>query len=619
MGSRIVLITVLSSFFLIGQAQEFTGQNYYLFPINPGQQNFLAGTMGELRASHFHAGLDIKTGGQIGLPVYAVADGYISRIKISTGGYGNALYIDHPNSTTSVYAHLDRYENIIEKYVLERQYAEESFEVDIFPKKNEIPVRRGELIAYSGNTGSSSGPHLHFEIRDSQQRILDPLLFGFSEIRDHISPIMKSIAFVTLNEKATVNGLFGRFTFDLSKQQGVYQTNAAIMLSGNIGIEVYGYDMMDGVSSRNGIMETYLIIDDDTIFGERKSRLAFDKQRNILVHTNYQASKNGSPRYNKLYVDNGNAGDFYTFPSKGYVFTDTVHQVTIITKDSYGNISKFSCEVNNRLPQTPKTELKNGDIFRNYMVFKSQGANDEGILYLKESRLPLIPYAITGNTKHYVWDLRNGLPDSILLNDELIKTNFLATAPAGTETHVHTETMDLTVYPYSLFDTLNLKYSYSEHHKHNWELFRFDHTDVPIKSSVEVTLKPKKTYDREKTSVYGVSGDRLSYIGGKWNANGISFKTTELSDFTLVKDSIPPFIQPVIVNQEKLYFKISDNLSGIKKYRATLNGQFLLMEYESKKNLIWAKPKDRNTPLTGQFTLTVTDNTGNQSVYSKTL
>lgn len=574
--------------------------------------------MGELRASHFHAGIDIKTGGQSGLPVYASADGYISRIKISTGGYGNALYIDHPNGTTTVYAHLERYEILIDKYVLENQYEQQTFEIDLFPGKNEIPVKRGELIGFSGNSGSSTGPHLHFEIRDSQQHVLDPLMFSFQEIRDHISPIFKSIAFVSLNEQARINGLFGRYTFDLQKKDGIYQLSLPVSLNGKIGIELYCYDMMDGVYSKNGIMETVLTINGDTVFGEKKSRLSFEKQRNILVHTDYQATKNGAPRFNKLFVDAGNNAEFYTTPSSGFVFNDSVHTLSIRLKDSYGNTSVFETVINQRPTVPARYEFENGDVFRNYLPLRAL-VTEIPTLYFKDAPMEIPAYSTQGVRNFYIWDLRKGLPDSIKIDQKTIKTNFIAKIPSGSESHIHLETMDLSVYSFSLFDTLYLKYTHEEHPKFGWELFKFDHTDIPLRSSVEVNVRPLKPHNIEKTHIYKVIGDRLSYVGGKWNSSGISFRSSELVTFTIAKDSVPPFVQPVIVNTDKLYFKITDDLSGVKTYKATLNGSFLLMEYETKKNLIWAKPKNPNIPLTGEFILRVEDNAGNLSTYQKTL
>ena len=351
----VLLVSMRSLYFLIfliashlSSGQSFTDDDYYLFPINPGQQNFLAGTMGELRSSHFHAGLDIKTGGQIGLPVHVAADGYVYRIKISTGGYGNALYINHPNGTTTVYGHLEKFNPALEAYVIKRQYEEKSFDVDLFPQKDEFKYSKGEIVAYSGNTGSSTGPHLHFEIRDQRQRMLDPLKFNFPEIKDQMPPFLKSIAFVTMDKNARVNGAFGRYEFEVLKVDGVFKSRVPLELKGDIGMEIYAYDLMDGVWSRNGISETTLLLDDDTVFREVKTNLSFSNQRNILVHINFPEYQASGLKYNKLYVDDGNINDIYTTPSRAIHVDDSAHVITIYMKDSYDNITTFETQINIR-------------------------------------------------------------------------------------------------------------------------------------------------------------------------------------------------------------------------------------------------------------------------------
>ena len=164
----------------------------------------LSGTFGELRSNHFHAGIDIKTQGQSGLKVYAIADGYISRIKVSPWGYGKAIYITHDNGYSSVYAHLMRYTGAIQDYVISSQYKNQSYDIELFPTKNELRVKKGEIIGLSGNTGSSAAPHLHFEIRNSQNQYpQNGLQFGF-DITDNIPPVIKELK-VYSKSKKTVN------------------------------------------------------------------------------------------------------------------------------------------------------------------------------------------------------------------------------------------------------------------------------------------------------------------------------------------------------------------------------------------------------------------------------
>lgn len=617
---RILLSAVGLLSLLQLSSQSFTTENYYLFPINPGQQNFLAGTMGELRSSHFHAGLDIKTGGQEGLPIYATADGYISRIKVSSGGYGYALYMYHPNGTTSVYAHCQRFADEIDQYVLEKQYEEQAFEIELFPDKDQFVFRQGEIIAYSGNTGSSSGPHLHFEIRDSNQRILDPLRFGFKEIKDDIAPIIKNIAFVTLDGKARVNDTFGRVDFDVIKSGNIYTTRSPIVLKGNVGIEYYGYDLLDGAYNRNGIPKATLVIDEDTVFNELKSSLSFGNQRNILVHMDYDAFKHTGRKYSKLFVEDGNTNDFYTYAPERYFFDDSVHTIKIFLEDSYGNITSFETEVNTRqVLNKPEPAIDKFEVYRNHLHFKANYTRDpdQVRLFFGAAYTDIIPYRLDRKTAYYLWDLRKGLPDSVDFCGETLDTNIRSMIPSDAEVNFYHQYADLSFRAHSLFDTLYLRFD--KQMSDRGELFTFLHPDVPLKSSVKVTLKPSGSYAHERSHVYAVFGDKLNYVGGTWQKDGsITCYTRDLVTFTIASDTIPPVIKPVIINNNEVYFKIADERSGIKNYRATLNGEFILMRYEYKKDLIWSVRKN-NRPLAGEFVLEVEDNAGNVTVYQKTL
>ncbi|MEQ8472307.1 MAG: M23 family metallopeptidase [Marinoscillum sp.] len=617
-----VFIFTFTSF--LSAAQPFSTDSYYLFPINPGQQNYLAGTMGELRSSHFHAGLDIKTGGQTGWPVYATADGYVSRVRITNGGYGHSLYINHPNGTTSVYAHLSKFSDEIDRYVLENQYEDETFEIQLFPDKKQFEFKQGDIIAFSGNTGSSSGPHLHFEIRDSNQRILDPLRFNFSEIKDNIAPQVKDIAFVSLDGNARINDTFGRFEFDVLKSYGTYKPRTPINLSGNIGIEIYAYDLLNGVYNRNGIPKTTLVVNGDTIFSELKTNLSFSNQKSILVHMDYERYRNGGPKYNKLFVDDGNGNDFYSISNRGHVFNDSIEQdIKIYLEDSYGNISTVEVQANTRkVINKPDPVFSDYELFRNHLHFKSLMDSTEGkvSVFLRGVKNIIEPYRKDRKVAYALWDLRHGLPDSIQLNGKIIHTDIYATIPSETAISFYNHDFDIAFRNQSLFDTLYLRFEKDFDTFKNLELFRFPLGDVPFQSSMKVTLKPRFQYPDSTARVYSVHGSRLSFMGGEWNEDGnIDFIARDLGTFTIAEDTTPPTITPRIVNSSELYFKITDDMSGIKSYRATLNGKFLLMEYESKKDLIWARRLNSNNAIKGEFILEVVDNTNNKSIYQRNL
>lgn len=621
MRSYIYSFLLFTSIFLTAQNTELEG--YYLFPINPGKQNFLAGTMGELRSSHFHAGLDIKTGGVSGLPVYAAADGFISRVKIAGGGYGHVLYMEHPNGTTTVYAHLSKFEPAIAKYALEAQYEQKSFDIELTPPSTQFLFKKGDIIAYSGNTGSSSGPHLHFEIRDANQRILDPMLCKFSEIKDDITPQIQKIAFVTLEGNARVNETFGRYEFEVLKTGNIYSTRVPIKLKGKIGIEMYAYDLCNGVYNRNGIQKATLVVDGDTVFAEYKNKLSFGNQRSILVHMDYERIKEGGPKFNKLFVDDGNDLGFYETPSKGFVFSDSIHHIQIYLEDSYGNISTFDNKVNNhKIVNKPEPKIKQFEIYRNQLHIVSPHSGTPAMItvYLPKSKKTILPYREDKLQAYYLWDLRNGLPDSLDINGKIVPTKIYTMIPSAKELTYYSPDVDLTFQRSSLFDTLYLQFSKRTDALTKLEAFEFPHSDVPLNSSVRINLKPEKKYNETKARVYTLNGTKPgSYQGGEWKNGEISFSTKDLVKFTIAMDSIAPAISPRIVNTNELYFKISDDRSGIKSFKASLNGEFLLMYHEPKSSLIWAVRKDETIPLKGDFILEVEDNTGNKNYYNRKL
>ena len=596
-----------------GQPGHYEG--YYQFPIKPGMPNYLSGTFGEIRSSHFHTGIDIKTGRKIGLPVYAAAGGHISRIKVSTRGYGKVLYIAHPNETFSVYAHLDAFEKSISQYVLEEQYDQQLYEVELFPEKNQFYLEKGQLIGYSGNTGSSVGPHLHFEIRDRDQRPMNALTFGFSEVSDFMAPVVAKIAFVALDKNARINNLFGRYEFDLVEEKNIFRMNEPVRLEGRIGVEIYSYDPMDNVPNKNGIVKTVMMAGSDTLFYENKRLLTFERQRNVLKHYNYEASVNGSRRFHKLYLDDGNEHDIYLKTNKGIIFTGP-QKLRIITEDSYHNISITKVNINyTDLIHPLETKIPSFERMENIMHFKS---NTKAEVKTDIWR-PVKAYYSDGEQNYYLWDMSEELPSDIYINNNTVKTHLITSIPPEQTVSCRRQSFEANFGNRSLFDTLYLAFRKKMDSDQNIELFQFQNHKDPIRSNISVTLRPERIYDYEKSFVYSVSGRRFSFIGGRWQGGAITFKTRRLAVYTILTDNFAPKIKPVSISNKKLQFKITDNLSGIKDYAATINNEFLLMGYEPKQKLIWSITKEPDTLLKGELILKVTDNADNQKIYKQIL
>lgn len=596
--------------------------DYFDFPIQPDKVNFLSGTMGELRATHFHAGLDIKTNGQQGLKVYAAAEGYVSRIRVATGGYGNSIYIKHPNGTSTVYAHLQKFKAELASYVLKRQYEDESFEANYFPQKNEFKIRQGEIIGFSGNSGSSSGPHLHFEIRNSKQEVLDPLRFGFEQIRDEIAPIPLRIALKTMDIDSRINGQFGRFEFNLERQGNGFIIKDTIRAFGQIGVEIWAHDKLNGATNRNGIPTIYMSNNGKKVFQQNIDNVNFATQKQILVHTNYQAQKTTNRRYNKLYIDDGNTLKFYDNKGPGFLSIQehSKNQIEIQMTDTYENERLINFNITaESLNDRINTVISPPEIYavQDNTLIMTREVEDAGLenitIYAKDNSRILGPTYSDQNHHIYLWDLRKGLPDSVSIGNHSINIMFNTMVPSTSAHTYNKETYTLTFSNKSLFDTT---YIQANHYvKDQVEILALHNQNQPVKSSFGVEIIPLLDYDSlEQHHIFKLNNDKTaSFVGGVWDDGKIKFSVTGPGKYTLMKDEKPPVIRELSRSDSKLSFRIQDKESGIKSFRAEINGEWLLMNYDSKRNLIWSERLDKKIKLKGDFSLKVLDNAGNES------
>ncbi len=603
---------------------EGIDSDYYLFPIQPDKVNFLSGTMGELRATHFHAGLDIKTNGKEGLKVYAAADGYVSRIRVATGGYGNSVYIQHPNGTSTVYAHLQRFDKELAEYVLENQYKKESFDVNLFPQRNQFKVKKGEVIGLSGNSGSSSGPHLHFEIRNSKQEVLDPLRMGFDQIRDNIAPIPLRVALKTLDIDSRVNGEFGRFEFELVKKGNDFIIPDTIAAFGKIGVEIWAHDKLDGAANRNGIPKVRMYINRDRVFSQDIDNVNFSAQKNILVHTNYSAQKQSRRRYNKLYIDDGNTLEFYDkADDQGRLSIDTGSNNNLLIRmtDAYDNQREVSFVISGVSPQDKiNKEIRALSTYKiqdnTLMLYRpSEDSGLENVtVYVKDQSRVIAPSYSSQGQHIYLWDLRKGLPDSVVMQENSLRLMFNDMVPSNVSHSYLDNTYALRFEKTSLFDTMYLS---SRHYAHKGAEFLEVNNDIqPLKRGFQAELEPLLSYDSlEQHFVYKVNdAGESSFVGGKWENGVIKFSVQTLGKFTLMKDEDAPKITELSRNENTVRFRIRDEQSGIQEFRAEIDGKWLLMNYDAKRRIIWAERRDKTKALKGDFSLKVKDNAGNESI-----
>lgn len=365
---------------------------------NPmGITNYLAGNFGELRNNHFHSGIDIKTNQKEGYDIYAVGDGYISRINVSPRGYGNAIYIDHPNGYTSVYGHLQKFNEVIEKYTRDYQYKNEEFTVEIYPKKDELIVKSGDIVAISGNSGGSAGPHLHFEIRDTKtEEPINPFLFGF-DVPDTSAPLINGLYIYPIN--VNVNGKTTR---------QVVTAGTTISAAGKIGLGIKAYDKHNGADNLNGIYQINVYVNDIPHFTYTNERLNFSTTRAINCLVDYEdRMKNNSWVY-QLFLAEGNPLQMFSNVKNNGILDleeGKEYAVRIEVLDFAGNKKEAKYKLTGKTPLADAGKLTGENIFywnkENY--FKKDGIEilmPKGTIYEDLN----FTHKKTDKAKHYVHD-----------------------------------------------------------------------------------------------------------------------------------------------------------------------------------------------------------------------
>lgn len=605
------------------EAANLRSEAYYLFPIKPGERNTLAGTMGELRSTHFHTGIDIRTEGRTGLPVYASAMGYISRVVVSTSGYGNTLYILHPNGQTTVYAHLDEFYGPIKEFVLKEQYRKESFEIDLTLYKGKFIVNQGDTIAYSGNSGSSGGPHLHFDIRDEKQRPLNPLSYGFDEILDRTPPVAEKIVVKSLNNHSRVEGQFGQQEYRLRRIGNNYVLDRPINVDGTIGLMLDAYDKLDYSRFRCGINTILVEVDGISVFEQRIKKFSFGEIKDIYRHMSYEDLREQGEKWHKLFIDDGNKLNFYeTNKNEGKltIIPGEQHTVKITMIDTYGNKSAIDLTIKGKQIMNPAggwTKTVKSDVRDNTLVITSpKTTKNETILINNQERLP--DY-YTASTRVYLFDLRKELPSLVKVDDKMLDLYFREIINPGSSYTYYSHESDVYFQKNSIFDTLYYEADYYYDSLINQEIWNIGRSTVPLRQSIKVELKPKKPYEHEKYKVYQIDGRSRYFEGGEWENNEISFWTKNFGSYSILADTLMPAIIPVRINSSDLIFKISDELSGINEFKCYVDDKWVLMHYDYKRNLIWSEKLNKNNPFKGVVYLSVTDNCNNKNIYSTTI
>ncbi len=600
-------------------------KGYFLFPINPNQQNYLAGGMGDLRPDHFHAGIDIKTQGREGLPVYATGDGYISEVRVQTNGYGNVIFITHPNGFVSVYGHLKEFSEPLATYIRKKRLENQTFEIKVLLNPSQFEVARGQVIGLSGNTGGSGGPHLHFEIRDTRNNILNPLNFGFSEIKDNLPPIFQQLIIKTLTIDSRVNGEFGKKLFyPLKQANGTYSLNANVSAIGEIGLELLAVDKMNGTNNSNGLTCVEMFVDGEEHYYSHLESFPNAVSHDINVHNDYAIERTQGKRIQKLFQDDGNTELPIYKPSisKGKLMINDgkTHQITIKIWDAYDNGSVLNFTVKGEKNSPSITVNPNvlpvifiSEIEDNILIIKARNLktiNSLANLKFKKSTSDLAINYVKNNEAIYLWDLRKDLPDSVTI-DGLTKPLFLRKMIIpNQEDSWNSDKLSVNFESNSLYDTLYLQTNAEGN------LLQIGQNTIPLRNGFSVSYEPEiQVVKLDKTSVYYVFRHEKSFLKTVWENNKAVFKAPRLGNFEVLTDTIPPTASIVRKKPNDFAVRIGDKLSGIKSFKAFVNNEYVLTDYDVKRSLLWSVKHDSTQHFFGKLRVELEDNQGNKSAF----
>ena len=627
----------------VSGARVAVAKGYFLFPIDPGHANYLAGSMGELRPNHFHGGLDIKTQGGVNRPVYAAADGYVSRLKQSSFGYGNVLYITHPNGLTTVYGHLNEFRGPFAQELLRQQYEKQSYETELFFEKDKYPVKRGEVVALSGNTGGSAGPHLHWEVRDAQDRQLNPLQWGgFPEIQDHVAPTLQALAVEPLSIESRVNRRFEKAVLVPRVLPGPGAATVwpdTISCFGAVGLLVQGFDRFDNSWNKNGIQRVSVQVNGQPFYEHTIDQVPFPMgTRQVANFLDFQYQYLAGRPLQKLWVDEGNDLPFYTPGGIGkgrlQVEVGKVYTVDITLFDSYGNHTPVRVVLRGQNPVYFKTRAAAAhkpslryEISRNLLKVSATDADTAAVggnlqLFRRDhKRLEIRPsYTLSGENV-YLYDLRAGLPDSLRFRSVVKKFDRQVLIPAGQETSYATAQLGLVFGPQTLFDNAYLSTAYKPEPTGSG-LWTVGAPLTPLYLPLRLTLKPAAALaDAPHTAIYAVTAKSRSYVGGKWDEQGqISAPIKQFGSFRLLTDTKPPTGQLVSRAGGQLVFRVGDELSGLASYKLLIGGRFRLLRFEHKNATLFTVAHDTLGPrLRGPAELRLSDQMGNERVINLSL
>lgn len=531
----------------------------------------LTGTFGELRGNHFHAGLDIR--GPVGRPVVAVADGYVARVVVKGGGYGQALYLHHPSGHTSVYGHLEDFREDIATFIKRRQYDQETFALDLELSPERFPVKKGDLIGYIGQRGHAFGPHLHFELRDrATQDPLNPMSFGIT-VPDNQAPFVEALRLYELDERG--NTIRARNLGVRRLRAGDYsaESDTLFVAAASLGLAVKAYDKQDGLANWNGIYALEMYRDDSLHFAFAFERYDGDQTRYLNAHLDYEEQQARNSWFHRAFRLPGNRLGIYESTEEGgrlALAPGAAARIRFVVKDKAGN----ACTVRTVVKRKPGA---------------AQPEHERTYTY----RLPYDEESIIDNGS-----VRVRFPEESFYQDLHLHYDLVVEASEGLYSPVH-----------QLHDHLS-----------------------PVHRPFDIQIRPNEIPPplREKTLVaYCKDGHSPLSYGGSWTRdNRLRARVRSLGNYCIMADTIAPTISPErwqadMRGWEQFSFRVKDNFPTTGqardlRFRAEVDGMWILLEYDEKNRRLFHEFDGIIPSGEHQLKLTVTDDRDNTAVWEGT-